>query len=70
MEDRVIPRQTIQISISLSDGRNILGELQIDLDTRLSDFMNYPERFIFIRDIDNGLKIINKDHIVDLRVHE
>ena len=67
MVDKVIPRQTMKITISLSDGRNISGELQIDLDTRLSDFINLPERFIFIRDIDEGLKIINKDHIMDLR---
>ena len=67
MVDKVIPRQTIKITISLSDGRNISGELQIDLDTRLSDFMNFPERFIFIKDVDEGLKIINKDHIIDLR---
>jgi len=70
MEDKVIPRQTIQVTISLSDGRNISGELQIDLDIRLSDFINYPDRFIFIKDIDEGLKIINKDHIIDLRFTE
>lgn len=67
MEDKVIPRQIAKVTISLSDGRNISGELQIDLDTRLSDFMNFPERFIFIKDKDNKLKIINKDHIVDMR---
>ena len=68
MEDKVIPRQIVKVTISLSDGRNVAGELQIDLDTRLSDFMNYPDRFIFIKDKDNKLKIINKDHIVDLKL--
>jgi len=68
MEDRAIPRQTVKVTISLSDGRNISGDIQIDLDTRLSDFMNYPERFIIIRDKDKTLKIINKDHIVDIRL--
>ncbi len=68
MEDRAIPRQTVKVTISLSDGRNISGEIQIDLDTRLSDFLNYPERFVIIKDKDNTLKIINKDHIVDIRL--
>ena len=68
MEDRGIPRQVVKVTISLSDGRNISGEIQIDLDTRLSDFMNYPERFVIIKDKDNTLKIINKDHIVDLKL--
>ena len=68
MEDRAIPRQIVKVTISLSDGRNISGEIQIDLDTRLSDFMNYPERFVIIKDKDNMLKIINKDHVVDIRL--
>ena len=68
MEDRSIPRQTIKVTVSLSDNRSISGEIQIDLDTRLSDFMNYPERFIIISDRDKALKIINKDHIVDIRL--
>jgi len=68
MEDRAIPRQIEKVTVSLSDGRNISGEIQIDLDTRLSDFMNYPERFIIISDKDKALKIINKDHIVDIRL--
>ena len=68
MEDRAIPRQTVKVTISLSDGRNISGDIQIDLDIRLSDFMNYPERFIIIREKDKTLKIVNKDHIVDIRL--
>ena len=68
MEDRAIPRQTVKVTVSLSDGRNISGNIQIDLDTRLSDFMNYPERFIIITDKDNTMKIINKEHIVDIRL--
>ena len=68
MEDRAIPRQTVKVTVSLSDGRNVSGDIQIDLDARLSDFMNYPERFIIISDKDKTLKIINKDHIVDINV--
>ena len=68
MEDRTIPRQTISVTVSLSDGRNISGEIKIDLETRLSDFMNYPERFIIIKDKDDTIKIINKDHIIDIRI--
>ena len=68
MEDRAIPRQTLRVTVSLSDGRNVSGDIQIDLDARLSDFMNYPERFIIISDKDKTLKIINKDHIVDIRM--
>ncbi|MFC1538768.1 hypothetical protein ACFL6H_05035 [Candidatus Latescibacterota bacterium] len=68
MEDRGIPRQKVNVSVSLSDGRSITGEIQIDLDTRLSDFMNFPDRFIIISDKDKSLKIINKDHIIDIRV--
>ncbi len=68
MEDRAIPRQVVKVAISLSDGRNISGEIQIDLDTRVSDFMNYPERFIIIKDKDNTYKIVNKDHVVDIRM--
>lgn len=68
MEDRVIPRQVVNVSTSLSDGRVISGTIQIDLDTRLSDFMNSSARFIVVKDKDNVLKIINKDHIVDIRI--
>ncbi len=68
MEDRSIPRQKLNIAISLSDGRNVSGEIQIDLDSRLSDFMNFPEHFIPVRDKDGNLKIINKSHIVDIRI--
>jgi len=68
MEDRTIPRQTVSVSLSLSDGRNLSGEIQIDLDMRLSDFINQPEKFIILKDKDNALKLINKAHIVDIRL--
>ena len=66
MEDRVIPRETVTSTISLSTGRSISGEIQIDLDARLSDFLNLPERFIILKDKDNNQKMINKDFIVDV----
>lgn len=66
MEDRGIPRQTVRVTISLSDSRNIAGELKIDLDSRLSDFMNQPEPFIVIKDKNGTLRIINKEHIVEI----
>jgi len=66
MEDKLIPRETVVATLTLSTGRNIAGEIQIDLDTRLSDFMNLPERFIVIRDKNQTLKIINKDHIIEI----
>lgn len=68
MDDKTIPRQIVKVTLTLSDGRNISGEMQIDLDTRLSDFMNSPERFIVVKDKDCALKIINKHHIVEVRV--
>jgi len=68
MEDRGIPRQIVNVSLTLSSGRNIHGEIQIDLDLRLSDFMNNSDRFIIISDSDKALNIINKDHIVEIRV--
>ena len=68
MEDKTLPRQILPISLSLTDGRNLTGEIQIDLDMRLSDHMNEPQRFIIIKDKDNSLKLINKDHIVDIRL--
>lgn len=66
MEDKTIPRQSVHVIITLSDSRNLSGEIQIDLDSRLSDFMNQPERFIILRDKDNSLKIVNKDHIIEV----
>ena len=66
MEDRLIPRQSVHVIITLSDSRNLSGEIQIDLDSRLSDFMNLPERFIIIKDKDQSLKIVNKDHIIEV----
>ena len=66
MEDRLIPRQSVHAIITLSDSRNLSGEIQIDLDSRLSDFMNLPERFIIIKDKDQSLKIVNKDHIIEV----
>ncbi|MDP2982130.1 MAG: hypothetical protein Q8O92_02225 [Candidatus Latescibacter sp.] len=66
MEDKTIPRQSVHVIITLSDSRNLSGEIQIDLDSRLSDFMNKPERFLILRDKDNSLKIVNKDHIIEV----
>ncbi len=66
MEDRVIPRQSVHVIITLNDSRNLSGEIQIDLDSRLSDFMNKPERFIILKDKDHSLKIVNKDHIIEV----
>lgn len=68
MENRKIPRQKTLVAVSLSDGRSLSGVIQIDLDTRLSDFMNQKDRFVVLRDLDDSLKIINKDHIVDIRI--
>jgi hypothetical protein len=66
MEDKTIPRQSVHVILTLSDSRNLSGDIQIDLDSRLSDFMNQPERFIILRDKDNTLKIVNKDHIIEV----
>jgi len=68
MEDRKIPRQKALVAVSLSDGRSLSGIIQIDLDSRLSDFMNQKDRFIVLKDLDDTLKIVNKDHIVDIRI--
>ena len=69
MEDRMIPRQVIEVTLSLSDGRNLSGTMQIDLDTRLSDFMNISTQFIVFTDKDGATKFVNKEHIVDIRLH-
>ncbi|MBT4483872.1 MAG: hypothetical protein HOC71_09370 [Candidatus Latescibacteria bacterium] len=70
MEDRTVPRQTLKVTLSLSDGRNLSGTIQIDMDSRLSDFMNISKQFIVFTDKDGGLKIINKYHIIDIRDSE
>ena len=67
MVDRGIPRQIVQVTITLSSGRNIQGEIQIDLDMRLSDFLNNSDQFVIITDSDKALNIINKNHIVEVR---
>ena len=64
MEDRTIPRQHISVVIELPSGRYINGKMPIDLDTRLSDFMNGPEQFFIIFDVDGVMRIINKSQIV------
>ncbi len=66
MEDRGIPRQTVNVSVSLSGARTVAGELQIDLDSRLSDFMNEPGSFMVIKDKNGTLHIINKAHIIEI----
>jgi len=68
MEDKVIPRQSVAATFSLSDGRSVSGEIQIDLDLRLSDYMSRPERYIIVKNMDGLLRLINKDHIVDIRL--
>lgn len=68
MYDKTIPRQVVKIKLSMGDGRYTAGEMQIDLDTRLSDHMNGPERFIVVKDNNNQLKIINKDHIAEIMI--
>ena len=67
MEDRTVPRQALKVTLSLSDGRNLSGTIQIDMDSRLSDFMNISTEFIVFTDKDGILKIINKNHIVDIK---
>jgi hypothetical protein len=66
MEDRGIPRQTVNVNVSLSGSRTVAGELQIDLDSRLSDFMNEPESFIVLKDKNGTLRIVNKMHIIEI----
>jgi len=66
MEDKLIPREKVFATLTLSNGRNISGEIQIDLETRLSDFMNLPERFMIICDKNQTLKCINKEHIIEI----
>jgi len=67
MEDRTIPRQQITVVIELPSGRFINGKIPMDLDTRLSDFMNGPEKFFILFDIDGMMRIFNKSHIVEIR---
>ena len=52
--------------MSLSGARTVAGELQIDLDSRLSDFMNEPGSFMVIKDKNGTLHIINKAHIIEI----
>jgi len=68
MEDRNIPRQIVEVFVTLSDNRSISGEIQIDLDTRLSDYLNMPMQFIILKDKDGFIRIINKTHIIDIRL--
>ena len=70
MEDKAIPRRTVNASLSLSTGRNLSGEIQIDVDGRLSDFMNKPEKFMILCDKNNDMKIVNKDFIVEVSLKE
>jgi len=64
MNRKAIPRQTVQVTISIVDGKNMKGTIQFDLDMRLSDFVNGPERFLVLRDVNDELRIINKDHVI------
>jgi len=67
MEDRTIPRQQISVVIELPSGRFINGKIPMDLDSRLSDFMNEPEQFFVLFDIDGLMRIFNKSQIVEIR---
>lgn len=66
MQERGIPRQIVRVEITLSDSRILSGELQIDLDSRLSDFLNLPEKFIILKDKSGITKIVHKTHIVEV----
>ena len=66
MEDRTIPRQTVRVTETLIDSRNLVGEIQIDLGSRLSDFMNKPEQFIVLKDKNDALRIVNKNQIIEI----
>ena len=66
MEDRTIPRQTVRVTATLIDSRNLVGEIQIDLGSRLSDFMNKPEQFIVLKDKNDALRIVNKNQIIEI----
>ena len=67
MEDRKIPRKEVEVVIDLASGTVITGKIPIDMDTRLSDFMNRPETFFLLFDIDGNLRIINKNHVREIR---
>ena len=66
MEDRTIPRQTVQVTATLIDSRNLAGEIQIDLGARLSDFMNKPEQFFVLKDKNGASHIVNKNQIIEI----
>lgn len=66
MEDLAIPRQTVRVTVTLIDSRDVAGEIQIDLDTRLSDFMNQPEQFFVLKDNNGALRIVNKNQIIEI----
>jgi len=68
MNDRTIPRQTVEVALTLSDGRTLTGEIQFDLDTRLSDFINELEPFIIVKTNDDSMRLVNKQHIIDIRM--
>lgn len=66
MTERGIPRQIVRVEITLSDSRKYFGEIQIDLDSRLSDFLNLPETFVCLKDKDGITRIIHKAHIIEV----
>jgi hypothetical protein len=66
MQDRGIPRQIVRVEITLGDSHILSGELQIDLDSRLSDFLNLPEKFIILKDKGGITRIVHKAHIVQV----
>ena len=67
MEDRTIPRKSVEVVVDLSNGKTLTGRIPIDLDTRLSDFMNEPEQFFILFDVDGVLRIVNKSHVREIR---
>jgi hypothetical protein len=66
MEDRTIPRQPVHVTVTLSDSRSITGKICIDLDSRLSDFMNQPGQFFVLRDKNDITRIINKAQVIEI----
>lgn len=53
------------VTIRTSDGRTIYGKVFLLSSERISDLINSESQFIPV-ELNNGIEIVNKDHIISL----
>ena len=60
-----LDKEARSVIIRTSDGRTIYGKVFLLSSERISDLVNNESQFVPV-ELENGLEIVNKDHIISI----